>query len=112
MRCGAVGTTPCPSVAEAFSQLSTDEVAKHIGNLERLVEAGETSFGAKSPSRIAYQTLHLFVRTIGCPTLHEKAFPNSGILETTPFTRYSNGECVLVTAFNRLFSGLSSPQAH
>jgi photosystem II stability/assembly factor-like uncharacterized protein len=48
----------------------------------------------------------------GWPGLQENAWPNCGILETTPLMRYSLGECSLVTALSRLFSGRSSPQAH
>ena len=39
-----------------------------------------------------YQTLHWRARTMGCPALHENAFPNSGMFETTPLIRYSFGE--------------------
>src|ERR1700722_9963147 len=59
-----------------------------------------------------YQTRQGCACTIGCPTRHAKAFPNSGMLDTTPLILYSSGECSLVMAFIRLFSGRSSPQAH
>src|ERR1022692_3612653 len=59
-----------------------------------------------------HQTRHTGRRTIGWPTLHENALENSGMLETTPLIRYSSGECGLVMALSRLFSGRSSPQAH
>lgn len=36
---------------------------------------------------LRYQTLQAFSRTMGCPPLQPKAFWNSGMLETTPFTR-------------------------
>src|SRR5580692_9880072 len=38
---------------------------------------------------------------IGCPALHEKARPNSGIFTTTPLMRYSAGECGSVMARTR-----------
>ena len=59
-----------------------------------------------------YQTRQGCACTIGCPTRHANAFPNSGMLDTTPLMRYSSGECGLVMAPSRLFSGRSSPQAH
>src|SRR5258708_3167590 len=40
-----------------------------------------------------YQTLHGVSRTIGSPIFHEHAFPNCGILATTPLIRYSSAEC-------------------
>src|SRR5476651_105797 len=64
------------------------------------------------PDLLTYQTLHACSRTIFCPALQENAFPNSGILLTTPLIRYSFGECGFVTALTRLLSGRSSPQAH
>src|SRR5260370_8422476 len=63
-------------------------------------------------AKARYQTLHGVSRTIGSPIPQEKAFPNSGILETTPLIRYSSGECGFVIAFARLLSGRSSPQPH
>ena len=59
-----------------------------------------------------YQTRQGCACTIGWPTLQANAFPNSGMFDTTPLIRYSSGECSLVMAFARLFSGRSSPQAH
>jgi hypothetical protein len=48
--------------------------------------------GAMLRGKLSYHTLHWFTRTIGCPILQENALPNSGIFDTTPFTRYSRGE--------------------
>jgi hypothetical protein len=63
------------------------------------------------PDYLTYQTRHSCWRTIFCPALHKNAYPNSGILLTTPLMRYSFGECGFVTALSRLLSGRSSPQA-
>src|SRR5207253_6252428 len=52
-----------------------------------------------------YQTLHCVCRTIAVSALHENAFWNSGMFETTPFTRYFSGECGLVCAIMRIASG-------
>jgi hypothetical protein len=52
-----------------------------------------------------YQTRQAFGLTIGASALHENAFWNSGMFETTPFTRYLFEECGLVVAFNRSASG-------
>ena len=43
------------------------------------------------PSNIDYQTRELFSGLIGSPTLQPKAFPNSGMFWTTPFTRNFSG---------------------
>ena len=59
-----------------------------------------------------YQTRQTRSRTIGCPTLQEKAAANSGMFETTPLIRYSFGECGLVIALTRFCSGRSDPHAH
>src|SRR4051812_43965220 len=59
-----------------------------------------------------YQILQTFSLTIGWPALHENALKNSGMLLTTPLMRYFSGECGLVTAPRRRFSGRCPPQAH
>src|SRR5213075_239448 len=59
-----------------------------------------------------HQTRHAFGFTIACPALHPNAFANSGRSETMPFTRYLPGECGLVMAFTRRFSGRWFSQAH
>src|ERR1035441_8446700 len=66
----------------------------------------------KAEPYATYQTRQAWGLTIGCPSLHEKALANSGMLLTTPLTRYSSGECGLVMAPARLLSGRSSPQSH
>src|SRR5262249_56980307 len=49
-----------------------------------------------------YQTWQAFLATMGWPALQPQAFWNSGMLETTPFTRYLSGECSLVWAMRRV----------
>src|SRR6266566_7886028 len=61
----------------------------------------------------SHHTLHAFApRTIGLPSWQLNAFANSGMLATTPLTRYLSGECGLVTALTRRFSGRLFSQAH
>src|SRR5664280_2072674 len=48
----------------------------------------------------------------GRPALALKASANSGILTTTPLIRYLPGECGLVTAIRRRFSGRLFSDAH
>ena len=52
-------------------------------------ERGRARFAAELP----YHTLQAFDRTIFCPALQLKAWPNSGILETTLSIRYTPSEC-------------------
>src|SRR5262249_8956052 len=59
-----------------------------------------------------HQTRQRFSRTMGWPALQLKAFWNSGMLITSPFTRYFPGECGLVMALARRFSGRSFSHAH
>src|SRR5436305_8622232 len=59
-----------------------------------------------------HQILQIFLFTIGALSPHLKAFLNSGRFETTPLMRYLPGECGLVIAFTRRFSGRSFSQAH
>src|SRR5262249_23053850 len=61
--------------------------------------------GAFVVSWSRYQTLQAFCRTIGEFGLHENAFANSGMFETTPLTRYRFDECGLVAALRRSASG-------
>ena len=49
----------------------------------------------------AHQTRHAFFLTIGASALHENARANSGMLETTPFTRCLGGACGSVCASMR-----------
>src|SRR5439155_14455236 len=61
---------------------------------------------------IAHHTLHAFSRTIGAFWPQWKARWNSGMFETMPLMRYLPGECGLVMAFARRFSGVWALQAH
>jgi serpin B len=63
-------------------------------------------FGGNVP-RAAHQTSQRlsFGRTIGEPSLHEKAAANSGRFESGPRTRYFGGECGFVEARRRSASG-------
>src|SRR5882762_433668 len=49
---------------------------------------------------------------IGAPALQEKALSNSGMLTTTPLTRYFAGECGFVSAHSRCCSGRVFSHAH
>ena len=62
--------------------------------------------------RRSYQTLQTGSLTIGWPALHPNAAANSGMLVTMPLTRALPGECGLVTAETRRFSGRWFSQAH
>jgi hypothetical protein len=55
----------------------------------------------------SYQISHFLSggRTIGSPALHEKAFWNSGMFDSTPLTRYLFDEWGLVAALSRSASG-------
>jgi hypothetical protein len=59
-----------------------------------------------------YHTRHILCRTIGWPGLQPNARWNWGRSETMPLTRYLPGECGLVMAFSRRFSGRLFSQAH
>src|SRR5436190_4578722 len=59
-----------------------------------------------------HQTRHAFPFTIACPALQPNALANSGRSDTMPFTRYLPGECGLVMALTRRFSGRWFSQAH
>src|SRR5712691_7611821 len=59
-----------------------------------------------------YHTLHAFSRTIGAFWPQWKARWNSGMFETMPLMRCLPGECGLVIALARRFSGVWALQAH
>jgi hypothetical protein len=65
------------------------------------------SFRAAKKKRAAYQTRQGERRTIGCPRLQLKAFWNSGMFWTTPFTRYFGSECGFVRACRRAASSVA-----
>src|SRR5262249_37718434 len=62
--------------------------------------------------RLRYHTRQRFSRTMGWPALQPKACWNSGMFTIRPFTRYLPGECSLVMALARRFSGRSFSHAH
>ena len=54
------------------------------------LERSAVSLSAELDGRVrqrCYQTRHALARTIGASGLHENAFWNSGMFDTTPFTR-------------------------
>ncbi len=55
----------------------------------------------------SYHTRQALARTMGWLARQPKAFWNSGMLETTPFTRYSPGECGSVAARSRACSSVT-----
>src|ERR1035438_1610803 len=66
------------------------------------------------PHLCTYQTLQIFSGGFARAALplHLKASANSGIFTTTPLIRYLPGECGLVTAIRRRFSGRLFSDAH
>src|SRR5262249_46374567 len=73
---------------------------------DRVLDGGQRDSGSQADlARPTYQTLHAFARTIGASGLHENARANSGMFDTTPFTRNRGGECGLVCASMRSRSG-------
>jgi hypothetical protein len=65
--------------------------------------------GMVAAQRAPYQTRQAFRGIIGWPTLHPKAWPNSGMFLTTPFTRNSRGECGSVCTCSLICSGRTLP---
>jgi hypothetical protein len=59
-------------------------------------------------SKLRYQTLQRFSRTMGLPALQANAFWNSGMLDTTPLVRYLGGEWGSTVARRRRTSGRSA----
>src|SRR5205807_9630451 len=62
--------------------------------------------------RSGYHTRQAFSLTMGAPALQEKARANCGRSATMPLMRYLPGECGLVSALTRRFSGRWFSQAH
>jgi hypothetical protein len=71
----------------------------------RRMAFGRASPSSRRPLTFAYQTLHAFFVTIGFPSPQLNARPNCGRFTTTPLIRYLLGECGLVIALARRFSG-------
>src|SRR5205814_860184 len=74
--------------------------------------AGRRQCGWSNRSFGYHHTLQDFLLTIGRPALHAKARANSGRSATMPSIRYFPGECGLVMALTRRFSGRWFSQAH
>src|SRR5207247_4538643 len=55
-------------------------------------DEGEGQERDQTAHRASYHTRHGRLRTMGAPALQPKALPNSGMLDTTPLTRYRPGE--------------------
>src|SRR5215472_13292118 len=78
----------------------------------RRAEAVVLLFPCLDIRRCAYQTLHAFALTMGCPALQLKAAANSGMLATIPLIRAKPGEWGSVTAWRRRLASRVFSQAH
>ncbi len=107
--CAGRGAAFRKSGAE-FNPVRTASLGGH-GGLHRVKTYLQQDL-AGTDLRLGYHTRQRFSRTMGCPALQLKACWNSGMFTTRPFTRYLPGECSLVMAFTRRFSGRWFSQAH
>src|SRR5580704_7782613 len=80
-----------------FKPVDVTAIESNLGKPNRLgddqVRSNRRFPGAVRCEFHAYQTLHICAGAMGWPSLQLNAFRNSGIFETTPFTRNWLGEC-------------------
>src|SRR5689334_18743396 len=78
-------------------------------NPRRERSIGSSFESANTLADFVHQIRHAFSRTMGWPFLQPKASQNSGMFETTLFTRYLRYECGLVKTCVRIASCRACP---